>query len=188
MRITTFPKCLIVLSVMLVLNFLTIAQEPTPKVAAPGTPGDIGAIRPAPGPGSDRRPNLLRELGLSQEQLQAIRQFNRERQPREQAARKRFDEANRELNKVIYADNVDEEAYKARLVEYQSAQAELAELKFANELAVRKILTSEQLVKFRDLRRRFAEMMDNMRDRRPIPRGAIRPVPNNPARRPPPGN
>src|SRR6185437_14226405 len=45
---------------------------------------------------------------------------------------------------------------KARLNELQQAQAEVARIRFTNELAIRKILTPEQLGRFRDLRREFA--------------------------------
>ncbi|HMQ04580.1 MAG TPA: Spy/CpxP family protein refolding chaperone [Pyrinomonadaceae bacterium] len=180
----TFPKLFLLLTFLLAMATAGLAQGPPSQ----GPPRDAGIVRPPQGPGPEQRPNLFRELGLSPEQIQAIRQLNRESQPQNQAARKRFDDANRELNKVIYSDRVDETAYKARLAEYQAAQAEIAELKFANEFAVRKILTPEQLVLFRELRQRFAERMENLRDRRqPLP-GPSRPAGNPPQNRQPRNN
>lgn len=123
---------------------------------------------------SEPRPNLMQELGLSREQIQAVRRINQERKPTEQAARKRFQDANRALNMAIYADNVDEGNFQGRLSEFQAAQSELARIKFANELAVRKLLTPDQLVKFRELRRRFAEERATMQNERQQP--ADRPV------------
>ncbi len=148
-----------------------------------GPPRDAGYERRGP----EQRPNLFRALGLTQDQIQAIRTLNRERQPVEQAARKRFQDANRELNMVIYADNVDEALFQTRLAEYQAAQSELARLKFVNELAVRKLLTPVQLERFRELRRRFAEVRDNTQDGRQ-PRPGEPPVRGVPGKGGPPNN
>lgn len=127
-------------------------------------PKNVDHVRP------DRpRPNLGRILGLSQEQVAAMRKLNAENKAVEMEARKKFQEAGRELNRAIYADTVDEEAVKARLADYQAAQAELARIKFTSELAVRKILTPEQLVKFRDIRREFNEKREYHEKRPPMP-------------------
>lgn len=128
------------------------AQDPTPvnefrqesKQAGRDAP-----IRP-------RRANLMRELGLTPEQIEAVRRINHERKPVELAARKRFQDAQRELNRAIYAEIVDDANVAARLAEFQAAQSELSSIKFRNELAVRKVLTPVQLLKFREMRRRFA--------------------------------
>lgn len=113
-----------------------------------------------------RRPNLLRELGLSVEQTQRIRQLNADRKPLHQQAQQRFREAMRNLDQAIYADTVNEAEVQTRLKEVQAAQAEIARIRATSELEVRKILTPDQLVKFRELRRRFAEMRENFDDRR----------------------
>ena len=73
----------------------------------------------------------------------------------------RLHNANRALDEAIYADTVDEAAFQSRLKEVNQAQAEVARLRFTNELAVRKILTADQLARFRDLRRRFAPPPDH---------------------------
>ncbi len=105
----------------------------------------------------DHRPNLLAELGLSREQIQQIRRANRERRPVMMNARRRMGEAARNLDMAIYGDAVSDTDVHSRLKEFQAAESELSRLRFESELAVRKILTPEQLVRFRDLRRRFAE-------------------------------
>ncbi len=106
---------------------------------------------------NERRPNLLAELGLSREQIQQIRRMNQERRPTMMQAQRRMQEANRALDMAIYRDSVQDEEFQARLKDVQSAQAELARLRFESELSVRKVLTPEQLVRFREVRRRFAE-------------------------------
>jgi Spy/CpxP family protein refolding chaperone len=115
---------------------------------------------------SQRRPNLLQELGLTPEQTKQIRQLNVERKPLQQQAQQRVREAMRNLDQAIYADTVNEAEIQNLLKELQTAQAEMARLRATSELEVRKILTPEQLVKFRDLRRRFAEMRENFDERR----------------------
>jgi Spy/CpxP family protein refolding chaperone len=70
------------------------------------------------------------------------------------------------LDQAIYADAINESEIEARFKELQTAQADIARLRATGELEVRKILTAEQLVKFRDLRRRFAEMRENFNERR----------------------
>jgi len=121
----------------------------------------IGALaqdakpEPQPTPQEDR-PNLLQQLGLAPDQLRQIRQLNQQRKPLIDEAQQRVRAANQALDAAIYADNVDENDVKARLNELQQAQAEVARIRFTNELAIRKILTPEQLGRFRDLRRQFA--------------------------------
>ena len=125
---------------------------------------------PGDGPQDDRgegRPNLLAELGLSPEQVQQIRRMNQERRPAMMQAQRRMRDANRALDMAIYRDVVNDEEFQTRLKEVQAAQSDLARLRFENELSVRRILTPDQLVKFRDVRRRFEEQRQNeMRERR----------------------
>lgn len=137
---------------------------------AQDTPPTDGA-RPPDGRPRQDRPNLLRELGLTPEQLQQIKQINQARRPHVEAALQRLGLANRALDEAIYADVLNEADVAARLKEVQQAQAELARIRFMNELAVRKVLTPEQLVRFRDLRRQFAEAREKFRNERRMPGG-----------------
>jgi Spy/CpxP family protein refolding chaperone len=115
----------------------------------------------------ERRPNLLAELGLSQQQRQQIRQINAEKKSIVRDAQQRLRDANRNLDQSIYADNVNETEVQARLKEVQTAQAELIKIRFNNELAVRKILTAGQLAKFRGLRQQFAQRIEDGADKPP---------------------
>ena len=129
----------------------------------------------------NRRPDVLGELALSPDQFQQIRELNRERRPKMMEARRKMGEAARNLDLAIYGDSVNEAEIQSRLKEFQAAEAEVARLRFEGELAVRKILTPEQLVRFRELRRRYAEVrreeIRNRRGRRGgrgLPRGVTR--------------
>jgi Spy/CpxP family protein refolding chaperone len=109
-----------------------------------------------------RRPNLLAELDLSPNQIQQIRRINADKRPLVREAQQKWREANRRLDQAIYADNADETEIQVRLKEAQIAQAELIKTRSATEFAVRQILTPDQLVKFREIRRQFAEQMQNL--------------------------
>jgi len=144
--------CLLSLSSFSAVN----AQEEMPPADAPQKEFN----RAAP------RPNLLRELGLTREQIQQIRRINFNRKSIMMDAQRRVREATRNLDRAIYADALNENEITARLKDLQNAQAEIARLRSSNELEVRKILTPEQLVKFRELRQRFAEVRENFDNRR----------------------
>jgi Spy/CpxP family protein refolding chaperone len=120
-------------------------QEPAAEAAEPAAKSE------------QRKPDLLLELGLSQEQVQQIRVINRDKKPVMEAANRRLREANRNLDQAIYANTVDDSLVEARLAEFQAAQADVVRLRFMNELAVRKLLTPDQLAKFIELRRRFMQ-------------------------------
>lgn len=145
----------------------------------PPPPQDAGQFEP-----QERRPNLLENLGLTQDQVRQIRIMNRARKPIMDAAQRRLRAANRELDMSIYGDALDENAVRESLREYQQAQAEVARIRFQSELELRKILTAEQLVRFRGLRARAAEARQKMQ-RRNVPPGErpvrrIRQLPNRP--------
>lgn len=107
-----------------------------------------------------RRPNLLAELDLSPDQIRQIRRINRDKQPLIREAKQRVETANRKLDAAIYADTADETEIQSRLKEEQTARAELSKIKALTEYEVRKILNSEQLVKFREVRERFKTRLE----------------------------
>lgn len=110
-----------------------------------------------------RPQQILRELGLSKEQIQQIRRINVERQKLMQEAQMRFREANRNLDMAVYADTVNEEEIQKRMKDVQLAQAEIIKIRSLTELAVRKVLNAEQLAKFRELRERVMKRMEEQR-------------------------
>ena len=110
---------------------------------------------------------VLGELGLSREQMQQIRRVNQERKPLMDAAQARLREANRVLDEAIYSDQINENDFQEKLKDSQFAQAEVAKIRFMNEFAVRRILTPDQLVRFRVLRQKFEEARQNTEKARP---------------------
>ena len=140
---TNYRFALVILGALVMFGAVAHAQDGT---------GEEPATPPA-----QERPNLMRALGLRPEQVQQFRRFNQQWQPKRQEAAMQLRLANRELDAAIYADTLDEELVKTKLAAFQKAQKEVATLRFEEELAIRKILDPEQLQRFRELRRRFAE-------------------------------
>lgn len=109
-----------------------------------------------------RRPNLLAELDLSPQQIKRIRRINAERRPLLREAQQKVRDANRNLDQAIYADTADETEIRSRLKDVQLAQSEVSKIRSMIEYAVRKVLTPEQLVKFRELRQKAMERLENL--------------------------
>ena len=101
------------------------------------------------------RGHMLRQLGLLDEQIEQIRKLNAEKAPLLGEATKRLRETTRALDEAIYADQLNETNLALRLKEVELARATLARLRYENEIAFRRILTSEQLNRFRELRQKF---------------------------------
>lgn len=149
------PKILIA-SLMLALFVLGVAAQDGPP------PEEAGQFAP-------QRPNLLEHLGLTQDQIRQIRMMNRDRKPLMDAAQQRLRETNRALDMAIYGDTLDEPAVQARLKDFQQAQGEVARLRFQSELELRRILTPDQLARFRNLRARLGRVRENGQQRRQQP-------------------
>jgi Spy/CpxP family protein refolding chaperone len=137
------------------------------------------------------RPNLLRELGLTQEQIREIRTVNQANRQDLRAAQAKVGEARRNLDQAIYSENADEATVKQKLKDFQDAQAEIARIRALTEFSIRKILTPEQLVRFRELRQQFEQMRRERRQNqnplrmRQMRRNQRR---NNDRQQPPPRN
>lgn len=116
-----------------------------------------------------QRPNLLRELGLTPEQVQEIRTINQANRQNLRAAQEKVGEARRNLDQAIYSEKTDEAMVKQRLKEFQDAQAEIARIRAFTEFSIRKILTPEQLVRFRELRQRFEQIRRERQQQNPNP-------------------
>lgn len=147
---------------LILLAGLLITSAPAYGQDGPPTGNPEHEDRPG-----NRRPNLLSELGLSPDQIQQIRRLNQERKPAMMEAQRRMREANRNLDIAIYGETISDADFQTRLSALHAARAELDRLRFEGELAVRKVLTPEQLIRFREIRRRFAEArQNNLQDRR----------------------
>ncbi|MBX3243021.1 MAG: periplasmic heavy metal sensor [Acidobacteria bacterium] len=128
-----------------------------------------------PGPRTDnadkpKEPGVVRQLGLSPDQIEQFRAVRKEWNDARQQAQRANREAVRQLDVAIYADIIDDVLVEQRLREVQETQAEMTRIRFAEEIAIRRILTPEQLTRFREARRRFVadrEAKDKQHKERP---------------------
>jgi Spy/CpxP family protein refolding chaperone len=127
-------------------------------------------------PDQPKRPNLLKELGLSLEQVKAIRTINQEQKPKMETAQRTFRQARKALDDAVYAEEFVETDVQAKNKVVQLAQAEITKVKTETEVAIRKVLTPEQLIKFRELRIRLIQ--SNAPKNRPLIK-EIKRFPNN---------
>lgn len=129
-------------------------------IQAFGQSGGVNAPPPPP-PGADGmqdgRQGVLRELGLSRDQLGQIRGIRQRQRDAMEAAQEKLRAANRDLDEAIYADDATEETINKRLSEVQAAQSEVLRARSMTEFQIRRVLTPDQLRSFRDARRRFGE-------------------------------
>ena len=105
-----------------------------------------------PAPSNQPTQQVYRQLGLSQEQLVRIREINRRQRPRFQRAELAVRSARIALDEAIYSPDSSEERVREALVAYNRAQAELTNIRLRTEFEIRKILTPEQLTRFRSIR------------------------------------
>ena len=138
-----------------------------------------------PPPGNqfvDNRPaNLLQQLNLSRDQIQQLRIVNREWQPKLQKAQRDFKAAQIELDEAIYLDETSEEMVNSKMNAVHAAHNELIRTRTMMQTLIRKVLTIEQMRRFRQLRDNFQQRPQdkpNLRPnqlKRPLKRGIGRP-------------
>ena len=117
---------------------------------------------PAPTDTQTKRPPLLGQLNLTQEQIEQIREINRRNRPPMREASQRLREANRSLDTAVYDDAADEADIQLKIKEVSAAHAEVVKLRAQNEFAVRKVLNADQLAKFREIRRQTMLEKENL--------------------------
>jgi len=118
-RIYHFRSVAILLTA-LVCSAAVLGQEKVVEGQPPVTQ------RPNTNDQPDVRTAALRQLGLSNVQMQQIRRINIDRKPLMDAAQRRLRESNRSLDEMIYADNANDTDIQARLKDFQLAQAEVS--------------------------------------------------------------
>lgn len=98
------------------------------------------------------RPSLVETLGLSKDQIAMLRQINRQYQPPLRQSRQRMQAANQALDDAVYGGQ-NNTVIQSRLREAQIAHSEWIKARTDSESAIARILNSDQIMRFRDLRR-----------------------------------
>lgn len=117
------------------------------------------AIAAAQDPERSPRPRIKQELGLSDQQVSQLRELRLE--SRKAAIRRHAETrlARLGLRELVHAPSVDEKALQARIRELSDLHAAKLRARVDAQLALRKILTPEQL-----------EQLSQLRAKRPRPR------------------
>jgi periplasmic protein CpxP/Spy len=89
--------------------------------------------------------NLVKQLNLSRDQIQRLRQLRKNSQGQNKERRQSLQRNKQELNQLIQGNGSSEQIRQKRQ-QVQSLQREIADINFEHKLAIREILTPEQRV------------------------------------------
>lgn len=141
---------------MIVAALLLIATN-----AAYGqTPQDSQRDNPQPGAG----PDLLGQLRLTPDQLQRIRQIQRDTKDERAAIGLRLRESNRALEDALDAQVLDESLIEQRLQAVASAQNAQLRMRIQTEVRIRRVLNPDQLATWHDLRLKAGDIIRSRQD------------------------
>jgi len=114
-------------------------------------------------------PNLLEQLHLTPDQVQKIRQIQRQTKDEQAAIGDRLREANRALEEALDAETLDENLIEQRVQALSAAQNAQMRMRIQREVRIRRVLNSEQLAIWRSLRLKAGDLIRAQQDnRRPI--------------------
>ena len=120
-----------------------------------------------PGEGPERReaPDLLGRLRLTPEQLQQIRQIQRDLKDERTAVGQRLRESNRALEDALDAESVDEQVIEQRIQAVNAAQNAQLRLRIQTEIRIRRVLNPDQLATLKEIRLRAGDIIRARQDR-----------------------
>ncbi len=99
----------------------------------------------------------IQQLNLTPEQREQIRVIREENRDERATINQRVREANRALEQVLDTDNPVESAVEERVREAAAAQAAAMRMRIMSEVRIRRVLTQDQRVLLRMLRRQALE-------------------------------
>jgi Spy/CpxP family protein refolding chaperone len=95
----------------------------------------------------DRMEKLMRELQLSNDQIQRIKKIRQDSQSKMKERRFALKTAKQELKTLMNNSSATNEQLRQKRREVQGLHQQVADLNFENTLAIRNVLTPEQRVK-----------------------------------------
>jgi Spy/CpxP family protein refolding chaperone len=113
----------------------------------------------------------IRELNLTPEQREQIRAIRQQLQAERATINHRLRETNKALDDALDADSPDESVVEQRLRDVAAAQAAVMRMRVLSEVRIRRVLTPEQLITLREMRKnirnvRRERQRENMERRR----------------------
>ncbi len=128
-------------------------------VGVPSATGQTMQPQDAP-PMPPQRPfggDPIRQLNLTPEQREQIRVLKEASREERATVNQRVRETNRALQEVLDTDSPDESVVEQRLREAAAAQAAAMRMRIISEVKIRRVLTSEQRVLLKSLRKQAQE-------------------------------
>ena len=127
------------------------AQTPTPEQP------------PAARQGRNFGGDPIRELHLTAEQREQIRMIREQNRAERATINQRVRETNRALEEALDSDNPDQSVLEQSIQEVSAAQAEAMRMRIRTEVKIRQVLTSEQRVMLKEMRRNVHQLRERRR-------------------------
>ena len=127
-------------------------------VTASAFMGDDG-----PGPGGSHLKQMAKDLQLTQQQQQQLKEIFAKNRPQGEPLRKQFMEERRVLRALTEADTIDDAAIRAQVAKMSAVAADMAVHRAHVAREIRAILTPEQIAKQKELQ----EQRDKRMNERP---------------------
>jgi Spy/CpxP family protein refolding chaperone len=111
---------------------------------------------------------MLGPLNLTQEQIDKIKEINKELRDERQAAAQRLSLAKQALNEAVKSPNPNEKSIEQRSKEFADAQANAIRLRSLTQARILQVLTPQQRIKLRMMQQfNQARMREQNRTQRP---------------------
>ncbi len=117
------------------------------------------------GPERREAPDLLGRLRLTPDQLQRIREIQRDMKDERAAVGQRLRESNRALEDALDAESFDEQVIEQRIQAVNAAQNAQLRLRIQTEMRIRRVLNPDQLATLKEIRVRAGDLIRARQDR-----------------------
>lgn len=147
-----FKSLATIISLVIFAALPVCAQTPTPEQP----------------PGAMQRRNFggdpIRELNLTAEQREQIRMIREQNRAERATINQRVRETNRALEEALDSDNPDQSVLEQRIQEVSAAQAEAMRMRIKTEVKIRQVLTNEQRIMLKEMRRNVHQLRERRRE------------------------
>lgn len=129
---------------------------------------NVSAQSPQEQPSPVGAADLIPDLHLTPDQLQRIRQIQRETKDERAAIGQRLRESNRALEDALDAETLDESLIEQRMQAVATAQSAQMRMRIQTEVRIRRVLNPEQLAIWRELRLKAGDVRRRPQINRPL--------------------
>ena len=140
------------ISLVILASLPLCAQTPTPEPP------------PAARQGRNIGGDPIRELNLTAEQREQIRMIREQNRAERAALNQRVRETNRALDQALDSEDPDQSVLEQRIREVSAAQAEAMRMRIKTEVKIRKVLTTEQRIMLKEMRRNVHQLRERRRE------------------------